>query len=149
MFSLNMLDSSMFSLLLSTFFCAEQIEGSYWVTFTLWVLLLETSFMLKSYGWWVDFRDSPESKFLFPFSIWLWAWDLDLGLSISFIAINSFSLLLILFGLEDKESQKCSEVDQKTLKHIIFTLEMIWEDIGKVGKTLSLTDISKDWVEMI
>ena len=29
-----------------------------------------------------DFRDSPESKFLFPFSIWLWdwTWDLDSGL---------------------------------------------------------------------
>ena len=33
------------------FFYGLRMRGSYWVTFTLWVLLLEASFMLKSYGW--------------------------------------------------------------------------------------------------
>ena len=59
MFSLNMFDYPMFSLLLSS-----------------WG------------GGLSDFIDSPESNFLFPFSIWVWTWDLDLGLSKSKISLT-------------------------------------------------------------
>ena len=49
----------------SVFFCAEQVEAViYWVTFTLWVLFLETSFILESCGWVVvthKILDSPNS----------------------------------------------------------------------------------------
>ena len=59
---------------------AEKVEG---LTFTLWVSLLEASFMNKSYGWasgrgmaHVILRDSPESKFHFPIWVWLFGFDI-------------------------------------------------------------------------
>ena len=48
------------------------------------LLLLETSFMLKCLK---DFKDSPESKFLLPSSIWLWAWTWTLASQFSHLGM--------------------------------------------------------------
>ena len=47
------------------------------------------------------------------------------NVSCQLIARISFSLLIILYGLEDKERHKCSEVDQKTFDHMFIRDEMI------------------------
>ena len=60
MFYLNMVGYLMSSLLLSTwFFLPEQVEGVILNPFTLWVFLLEASFMLKSWGWWGGLGGGP------------------------------------------------------------------------------------------
>jgi len=81
MFSLNMLDSLVFSLLLST--CAEQVEGVILRHFfILCVLLLETSIMLKSCWWggWVFHKILETPQIQIPLSLFQFDFGLGLGL---------------------------------------------------------------------
>ena len=77
MFSLNLVDYPMFSLLLSSWKTWDTLLILR-VTKVIYMDYVGTLRPSKSYGWVVTHKilvTSPESKFLFPFGLGAWTWD--------------------------------------------------------------------------